>query len=66
MLGISAAGAPSPGGAACPSVCYAAQACRASLSQLCSASGGAFCLGSELCPMPRFCAACPDTLDTTP
>ncbi len=55
VLGIS--GAPSPAGA-CPSICVAALACRGQLQQLCNASGGAFCLSSDICPMPRFCAVC--------
>jgi hypothetical protein len=55
VLGIS--GAPAPAGA-CPSICLAAQACRASLEQLCGVSGGSFCLSAEVCPMPKFCAVC--------
>ena len=52
VLGIS--GAPSPGGG-CPQICYAAIACQQSLVQLCSDSGGAFCLSTDLCPLPSFC-----------
>ncbi len=51
-------GAPAPGPAPCPAICIASARCLNAVIALCQVSGGAFCLASDVCPTPSFCANC--------